>query len=138
MFERRLKILLALLCVACMSLAARATWVQWIDHAEWVKASQPLLSQRDYAETTRGRILDRMGRVLAYDAPCIDAAVDYRAILEQPDPAWLQRESKHLHIPQAQLIANINDMWAELARVSGKTPDEMDDLRQGIVQHVQM
>ncbi len=111
-------------------------------------------------ETTRGSILDRKGRVLAFDAPCIDACVDYRAIVEDPDEDWLRKKAQErleeqlgdqykdvrrsdrwpamLDSETAKAHDDLNAMWAELAEVSGNSSDEIDDLRRSIVERVEM
>ena len=44
-------------------------------------------------ETSRGRILDVAGRVLAEDQPCIDACVDYRAVPTDPEDGWIKQRA---------------------------------------------
>ena len=89
MFERRLKVLLIVLLVASAGLAIRAAQIQIFQHDLWRKQATELMKRDEFIETARGAILDRNGRELACDAPCIDACVDYRAIPEEPDPDWL-------------------------------------------------
>jgi penicillin-binding protein 2 len=98
---------------------------------------------------------------LAFDAPCVDACVDYRAIVEEPDAGWLRQvalsnlkkrmtadEYKHarqsssydmiVDDEMAQARGDMVKMWEELGTVGGKTPDEISDIRQQIVARVQM
>ena len=82
MFERRLKIFLILLSVFCSALALCAAQIQWVQHDYWQQQSATLMTQWQLIDTTRGSILDRNGRKLAFDAPCVDAlrglSRDYR------------------------------------------------------------
>jgi cell division protein FtsI/penicillin-binding protein 2 len=80
MFERRLKILLALLVCVTAVLVVRAAWVQIVQKEYWrgealktLKISQPI-------ETGRGAIVDRWERPIAVDRPCRDVCIDFRAL----------------------------------------------------------
>jgi penicillin-binding protein 2 len=160
MFERRLKIFLIVLSVCSMALALRAAQIQWLQHNYWQQQSTQLMSQSQLIDTTRGSILDRNGRVLAHDTPCIDASVDYPAITEEPDPDWVAdhavsalrnrlgpdaftvaKASKQwpqlLHEQSLKIRADVTAMWAELGRISGQTPDQVEDIRRAIVAKVQ-
>ncbi len=160
MFERRLKIFLAILALCCIGLAVRAGQIQLWDHRDLEQRAREFMTQGQYTQTTRGKILDRYGNPLAEDAPCIAACVDYRAITEEPDPVWLKscaekalrRQLGDDQWRQTQsagtrdrlvreeiekLKGDLNDMWAELAAISGKTPDQIDDIRRTIVVRIQ-
>jgi penicillin-binding protein 2 len=161
MFERRLKIFLFFILIFAFGLILRATQIQLLERKKWTDQAAKTMKQSQLVETTRGAILDRTGkRVLAYDAPCIDACVDYRAITEDPDPKWLLGQAdQNLHqmltadqIKQARrsgdwarmeedesahVRGELAAMWTELAHVSGKTPDEIDDIRRSIVTEVE-
>ena len=168
MFERRLKIFLGVLVLLSAVLLSRAIVIQVGRHDYWTKRAAGLLETRDTTETTRGRILDRDGVVMAQDQPCTDAAVDYRAITSPPDPDWvddisLDRLKARLgpdvwkHTPRAQrramvvqeganTRADIDRMWDKLA-LFYKPTDELAatdphsaiaDLRAGIIQKVEM
>ena len=160
MFQRRLKLLLILLLILSAALVLRAVQVQWIEHAYWRSQATELMKRWEFIETTRGAIRDRKGRLLAYDAPCIDACVDYRAITEEPDEPWVRKRAQEnlrnrygdqwrqirrggqatalLDQETARVKDDVAAMWTELARVSGKTPDEMDEIRRTIVARVEM
>ena len=160
MFQRRLKIYLALLLLVGGLLTLRIVQIQWIQRNFWRAQAAELMKRWEPLETTRGAILDRKGRVLAFDAPCIDACVDYRAIVDEPDEDWIRQTAEArlkdrlgdryhdirrsdawpamLNSEMEQARQDLAAMWAELAQVSGKTPDELDDIRQAIVQRVEM
>ncbi|HTW94999.1 MAG TPA: hypothetical protein VMD30_09415, partial [Tepidisphaeraceae bacterium] len=167
MFDRRLKILLMFLCLVTLTLMLRAAQVQLAERQKWADAAADLLRIPDFVETTRGSILDRLGRVIAVDQPCIDACVDYRAIaLSEPaaadDPVvlqWLDDQAaasltrrlgddflKQSKARRKQMIADevvqvrkrIANMWKVLAAVSGQSLDQIDQVRHSIYQRVEL
>jgi penicillin-binding protein 2 len=161
MFQRRLRAFLFFLVLITGLLGLRAAQIQWLQRDAWRSQATELMKQWELVDTTRGAILDRNGKVLAFDAPCIDACVDYRAIGEDPDPAWLRKHAISVllnqmsdtgqHIAKASALSSvaidqevlrekgdITDMWGMIAKVSGKSPDEIDDIRRSIVQRVEM
>ncbi len=157
MFERRLKTLLALLTVAAMVMVARAFVVQVVGRSHWEEEANRAVEDQTTLPTTRGRILDVKGRELAIDVPCIDLAVDYRAILFDPEPKWtraiarnrlVRRDEQFLKLPRAkrselidveiEVVKNdIDAMWHELARLSGQTMEQMDDQRRQVIRLVE-
>src|SRR5256885_5931777 len=140
MFERRLKIFLALLIAFTLLFLGRAFQVQLVGHHYWTVEADKATSDVDYLPTIRGRILDFKGRELAIDQPCIDACVDYRAIpLPGPDPEWLREQARQrvldvrgdeyrrstntrrrqmLDEDTAALKDQVRQMWETLARES--------------------
>jgi penicillin-binding protein 2 len=159
MFQRRLKAFLFFLLLASGLLTLRAAQIQLIQRNYWRQRATELRKRWEPVETTRGAIRDRLGRILAYDAPCIDACVDYRAIVEDPDPQWLRASAERILVHQLgdpgkdvksshwqdlldaqtqKCRDDLSAMWAELARVSGKSPEEIDEIRQSIIARVEM
>src|SRR5580765_38808 len=70
-------------------LLLRAIHLQVFTKSQWVNAAEDFKKKAQYNETTRGRILDFKGHELAVDEACMDACVDYRAIVR--DPEWIRR-----------------------------------------------
>ncbi len=159
MFERRLKVLLALLLVACAALAMRATQIQVFQHDQWRKEAAELMKRGEFIETTRGTIFDRNNIPLVDAAPCVDASVDWRNITDDPDETWIAKragknlktnlgsqykalskteKSNALKEETDRIQSDITAMWAELARVSNQTPEQIDEIRQDIVRRVEM
>jgi penicillin-binding protein 2 len=156
MFQRRLRIILVLLIMVTAVLVARAFQVQILQRADWQASAADMMKRTDFIETTRGNIVDFKNRVLALDEPCTDACVDYRVITDDPDPAFVAAEAdkravkmddyahlstakKHQRIDEQsdQVRRDILSMWSTLAHISGKTSDEIDDIRRSIVQRVE-
>lgn len=160
MFERRLKILLGVLSLIAAVLVLRAGQVQLVQHSYWRAEATEMMKRWQLVDTTRGTIKDRLGRELAVDVPCIDACVDYRAITEAPDDKWVHDQAEArlrariaasssgkvtgkdraalLQQEDQSVRKDIVRMWSELAKVSGKSPDEIEDIRRDIVQKVEM
>jgi len=157
MFERRLKLFLAILLIISGGLALRAGQIQWLEHDSWVAQAQKHLKKTDSLDTTRGAILDRNGNQLAVDEPCVDAVVDYPAITETPDPEYVTEHAK-INLTarlgeqwtkdpnKAKLLADectqvrqdIADMWTELANCPGEDAGQIEEKRQEIVARVEM
>src|SRR5215207_1621370 len=93
MFERRLKIFLLILLGATGVLVLRAMQLQVLGREHWQRQAVEAGKRRELIETTRGSIIDAKGQVLALDEPCVDACVDYRALIDPPDPAWLAEQA---------------------------------------------
>lgn len=157
MFERRLKIFLAILGVFTMVLLLRAGQVQVVEHDQWSKAAADSMRRSNLVGTVRGGIRDRKGRALAVDEPCVDVCVDYRAITTPPDPRWVaERAEQRLkgrladewdRTPRArrrELVAaevpvverDIAQMWADLPRLSARPPEQVAEVRQAILSKV--
>src|SRR5687768_14347251 len=157
MFERRVRIVLVLLVVVALALLLRAAQVQVAQAGHWKAIASQTMRRSELTETTRGRILDVRGRVLAVDKPCNDAAVAYWFITEEPDEqrlysevarklarqqtpgyASLSREEQHKLVlsfmPQAR--QKLEEMWDTLAKVGDVSRAEIDARRQEIVNRV--
>ena len=155
MFERRLKSLFVLLIVVAAVVLLRAAHVQIINADHWREEAARNMQRTQLLPTVRGDILDRNGRKLATDEPCIDAAVDYRAIVRDPD--WMrERLRERLRAnpgyrnadkagrarlsaeESARLGADIDGMWRTLAQVAvpPRTPDEMELIKTSVRRHV--
>src|SRR5688572_22217151 len=90
MFERRLKVFLGIILLAATALVLRAGYVQVVSAGHWRHEAERAMVRPLPVETVRGRLLDVRGTPLAEDAPCIDASVDYRAVVRPADPKWLR------------------------------------------------
>lgn len=93
MFERRLKIFLTILLVVTGAMLLRAVQLQVFGRDHWQRQAVESMKRPRMIETTRGRILDARGEPIAFDEACIDAAVDFRAIVHPPDPDWMRSQA---------------------------------------------
>lgn len=140
-------------------LMVRVLQLQVIEHKSWDHMAEEALKKRDFLATTRGRILDRLGRPIAEDRPCTDACVDYRVIAREPDPEWVSAYARRRLVgrlgdefskaPKAQrqemldqeilvVRAQIDAMWVQLARHANLTIDQINETRQAIIRKVEM
>jgi penicillin-binding protein 2 len=157
MFDRRVKIFLSVLIVFTLVLICRAVQLQVVERSFWANKAVEMMSTGDLVETTRGKLLDRKGRVIAEDAPCTDACVYFQAIPREPDADWVKARAKdrlvnrlggdYIHADKAQretLLAaeidavrnDIDAMWNKLAELGKMSREEMDDRRQAVVRKV--
>lgn len=129
MFERRLRVLLALFSLVGAVLIARLAQLQ-IVHADYYtrQTEQALILTPVSLPFVRGSITDRGGEVLVGDEPCWDLSLDYAVIaaLFETDGAALEREAKRWRrvrrLPpemttaqvQETLRAEIDAMWSDL------------------------
>ena len=136
MFERRLKIFLTIIFVMAGVIALRAVQLQMLESSTWQRKADLAMQQTMQVDTSRGEIYDRKEVRLAYDDPCIDAAVEFGAIAMDPD--WLKTQArkrlkargdastsglsreKLLADEIERVTADIEKMWVLLADVSGK------------------
>jgi cell division protein FtsI/penicillin-binding protein 2 len=158
MFERRLKILLGTLAGFTLLLLFRAGWLQVVQGAEYQKRAAETARRSSYLETRRGTLRDFKDRVVAEDAPCIDAAVDYRSIdLDAPESQEFLRDQAKARLAARgvlkgdkadrallidreydQVKRDLQTMWATLAEVSGKSLEDVEEIKQSVVRRVQL
>lgn len=159
MFERRLKVFLGVLLIFTAVLVLRAAHVQVLQHDEWTKLAAETMTRTDLVQTSRGEILDRKGNRLAIDEPCVDVAVDYRALTPEPDAAWVRnlallrlkerpdgawaaaardRRKTMLADEIKKIRDDIEQMWPRLAKVDKRPLAEIEEARRTIVEKVRM
>lgn len=153
MFERRLKIFFALLAGITLVVLLRAAHLQVVNGGYYREQASRSMVRTSLIETVRGSIVDVKGRVLATDEPCIDAAVDYRAI--EKNTAWARDQAlarvgtAYRAAPREQrpallkdetdrVLADIDAMWAALASVSGKRVEDIEQIKNAIHRKVDM
>ena len=157
----RLRILIICLILGLLGLFARAWQVQYLQKDKWTALAQKRLEDVESIETTRGRILDYRGRELAVEAACLDVVVDYRAITNPPDEAWVReiargrlrtrlgeayskapsdRRGQLLDEQILQVKQDIEQMWQMLGneKLTGVNAEQIEERRRQIVQRVQM
>jgi penicillin-binding protein 2 len=157
MFERRLKIILAVLFAFTFVLVLRAAQLQVVQRDDWRVQAAKTMRQEELIESSRGRILDFKGREIAVDQACEDACVDYRVIISPPDEKFVSefaRQRFNLKYPdgfsdkterkkaldhEIELVnTDIEIMWATLAKVGGMSRQEIEETRQAIIRRVDM
>jgi penicillin-binding protein 2 len=159
MFERRLKIFLMFLLVFVVCLLVRSVQLQIVQGSYWRDEAARSMRSETYTDTSRGQIVDCKGAVLARDEPCIDAAVEYAAIIDPPEKVWLRSFSEKrlkdrlgeqykssssskrremLKEEMESVTQLIHSMWGRLANLAGVKPEEIELRRQTIQNRVAM
>lgn len=156
MFERRLRVFLALLFLGGLILAARAAQVQVAQGDEWRDRSDRAAERVAYLSPRRGDIVDCRGVVLATDVPAFEACVNYRAVPTEPDAKWLDAEAtrRAKKLPawkggdkaaraaltkqeSAGVLRDLDAMWALLARLSNQDRAQIDAIRDEVRRDVE-
>ncbi|MGA2265095.1 MAG: penicillin-binding transpeptidase domain-containing protein [Phycisphaerae bacterium] len=85
MYERRVKMLLALMGLVFLGILTRLFQLQVWSGAQYRQEITRQTWRDDVLPASRGHILDRQGAILAVDEPCFDLCVDYRLLF-----SWFQ------------------------------------------------
>lgn len=126
MFEQRLKVSLAVLAGVTLVFVARLVQLQVVRGAEYRRQVAELTrSAPKPVPFVRGRILERLGSVLASDEPCWEIRVDYSvlALDEEHVARWVRYCKRKGRYPEASTDAQVETalrrellhMWEELA-----------------------
>ena len=148
MFDQRIKSVLLILGFAAAIAVARVAQLQILERDAHRKTLENALFRPPrYLPFERGAITDRHSAVLAEDMPAWDIGVHYgvldnRALyLTAQARAALQRrgltvDRERLLEERGRVEKRIERMWAALARLSGKTPAELQNERERILRQV--
>ncbi len=154
MFVRRLTILLTVAVASAAVLTVQAYRLTVLEGDRWLEIADSRLSTESFTPTTRGRILDRKGRVLAEDRPAFDVLVDYEVITGQWAERVAEREARRAAgdrwarlspVARGRLISELAEatraemerVWDELAAAIGEPREELDRQRDEIKGRVQ-
>ncbi len=154
MFHRRLLLLLTLGALGGAALVAQAVRLTVVEGDVWLDAAEQRLVAERWTPTTRGRILDRHGRVLAEERPAFDLMVDYEVITggwaesEAWTRAWQEHRTEWRQLGAAErqrrmearlpaLEAELDRMWNELAAALGTTRSDLESRKDEIKRSVQ-
>ncbi|MBO6513235.1 MAG: hypothetical protein JJ974_04645 [Phycisphaerales bacterium] len=89
MFHRRLVLLMGVVCLGLVGLMSRMFWLTVVDGESARELAESRLIRRAWLPTTRGRVLDRTGRVLAYDQASYDVSIAYPVLSGE----WAQKRA---------------------------------------------
>jgi penicillin-binding protein 2 len=154
MFHRRLLLLLAAFGVALLAITVQVGRLTLARGDESLAQAESRLESLQWVRTTRGRILDRKGRVLAQDRPSFDAAVEYEVL----SGAWAERQAGRQARAinprawaqggpeqRAELIerylpiftAHVERGWRLMAQAAGIGADELSRRRDAVTARVE-
>lgn len=143
MFHRRLLMISALMVVVVIVLVTQLGRLTLAKGAELRSLAESKLVNLEWKPTTRGRILDRQGRVVAKDRPSFDITVDYRVISGEWASAkgasvakklnrqrWnkMAQEEREALIQEyrAPFAAHIEAMWNRFADTARMNREDVD------------
>lgn len=156
MFATRVKIFLSALGFFTFVLMLRAMQVQVFERDDWQIAAADVMTKPEMLSTSRGALLDCKGRIIAEDNSCFDACVDFDALPDLPESAWLHQiavarvnarsdaktlsKSQRISLIEAeqqQVLTDLDTTWKTLAIAGNVSLEQIDDLRHSIVQKVE-
>ena len=117
---------------ALLGMAGRLAYLQMVRGDEYRQAAADLLQYTERRPAARGRILDRGGRVLAFDRPTRDFCLDYRFLTE--DARWIRRQKqrirRQLGVSAAEAEAiyqrRAGNTWRMAEELSGQSRQELE------------
>ncbi|MEM9663099.1 MAG: penicillin-binding transpeptidase domain-containing protein [Planctomycetota bacterium] len=151
-FLRRLLLVLSAVAIGLAALAAQSARLTLLSGDAHLADAEAKLVRETWTPTVRGRIRDRAGRVLAFDRPAFDIAVEYDVITGE----WSQRQAaaharriteswsqldntqrrRVIESLVPQFKARENRTWSLIAEATGKTLSEVDGRRLDIQDQV--
>ncbi|MEZ6235573.1 MAG: penicillin-binding transpeptidase domain-containing protein [Phycisphaerales bacterium] len=154
MFHRRLVLIGASFVVAAAGLAAQLGRLTLVEGDALRARAEARMRYTEWVPTTRGRILDRNGRVLAHDRACYNVSMDYAMVAEQ----WAREQATALarrrdraawakmgEAEREELVsrvlpvyeAHVVEAWGRLSRDTGVPLGEIADERRAVVGSVE-
>lgn len=154
MFVRRLVLIAVVMLLLAFALVAQAINLTVVRAGEFTDIAERRLVSERWTPTTRGRILDRKGRVLAEDRPAFDVLVDYDLITGDRAYSWAAKRAREalgdqwseLGVSEREAVIGrwlveeedrLDAMWDELALLLGEEREEIDDRRDRIERTVE-
>jgi penicillin-binding protein 2 len=154
MFERRLKIMLAIIFALALVMLVRSIQLQVVQKSDWADRANDSMRRPESVPAPRGNIYDLNGNPIAFDAACIDAAVHYGAIALDPD--WLKAQArarlkargateplpvgvtreKALADEIERVKADVDAMWAIIAQTAGRPLEDVIQTREQVLARV--
>jgi len=143
MYQRRLLLLGVLFVLAMLAPLARVAQISAVKGAEYRAAAEKKLVSEQWLPTTRGRVLDRKGRVLAFDRPTFDIAFDYSVIRGDWMYKQAARKARSLHRHDWRELSpeqrdslieenkpefrdRIDRMWDRVCQIAGVSRSDLD------------
>ena len=154
MFVRRLLLVGVAIGAGLVVLAGQTFWLTAVRGGEMLEVAERRMLSERWTPTTRGKIRDRKGRVLAEDRPAFDVMVSYEVITGDwayntaADAARREHRDAWAEMDRAareRLIGGYLEgtsleqdrMWRELAAALGIGAGELDERRRQITAHVE-
>ncbi len=139
--------------IAVSVVVGRLAHLQLIQGAQYRRRAGELLIYGELLPTVRGKVLDRMGRVLAYDEPCFDFCLDYRMLKGPGETAadrkaysrWVRREVRRIRKAEEVSGRRAEELferrrertWELASELTGATRNEIFRLAENAVRRVE-
>jgi penicillin-binding protein 2 len=157
MFHRRLLLLAAAVVVSLVLLVGQLGRLTIVKGEELRAEAERRLVMWEWESTSRGRIVDRKGRVLAQDRPSFDVSVDYAVLDPEMRGSWARAEAwraarlanrsrwstlsseekEQLLRPYLPVFAaHVERMWETVAEVSGVERERLEERRLEVIRRV--
>jgi len=153
MFHRRIVLLFGMMFIGMVLVTTQLVRLTVVEGTAHRRDAQRPLTRERWIETTRGRILDRHGRVLAEDKPSFDVLVEYPFITgawvyEQAAAAAREERAEEwqkLSVPERDALIEqyapvyhdrLNRFWIALSELSGISREVLEQRRTRIVSRV--
>lgn len=154
MYHRRLALLTLAFVAPLVVVFARVGYLTTAGADELAERAERALLRQQWTPTTRGRILDRKGRVLAHDKPAFEIRVDYPVISGEWAYEQAAREARARNLDvwstldaeaRERLIARhrptfdqqLEQVWGLLSQITGVDRDEIERRRTAVLADVQ-
>lgn len=153
MFHRRVLLLSAAVGLAFAPLLLATGRLALVKHEELFKEAEQRLMRRQWTATTRGKILDRKGRVLTVDRPAYGLAIQYdvlagkwvesaarRAAIRAHRHDWPDmspvRQNELVEMYRVQFAAHMARSWTELSQTLGVSETTLNERRDAAVERI--
>ncbi len=153
MFHRRLMLLGGVIAICMVPPVLRVAQLTLVKGESLRNEAESRLVARRWLPTTRGKILDRHGRILAANRPAYELQVEYPVItgqwafMQAAKQARKEHKDKWAELSAGQRLAlvnellphfqkQLNDAWDELARVTGVPREEIEERKVQVVRDV--
>ncbi len=125
MYATRLKAVMAVLAACAAVLVLALFNIQVLEGSRYrVEAEERLKRPPGFHPTVRGTVYDRRGVPLAIDTGAFDVAV-YFPFIELTDE-FVADLASDWGVSEAEVRLRVEAMWAELTRLAGVPPEELD------------
>jgi penicillin-binding protein 2 len=143
MYKRRIIIFMFIAGAMMLALVVRLAQLQVLEVDEFRAQWEESMRKQELLPTSRGRIMDSHGRILAVDLPCKDFCLDYRFLIA--DARWVRRQvsiiarRQNLSRSEAQGVYDqwSQDTWRLAGELAAAAGVDLDRKVQNVVQSVQ-
>ena len=134
MYKIRVKIFLGVILLTTVTMAARLMHLQVFLGDAFRQEYEQMLQRTEFLPARRGRVIDRLGRILAEDHPCHDLCLHYGLLSE--DQRWAGRQKRRLRREFGLTTEEATTRFEQLVRHTWEVTHQAAH-RAGVVLHDQ-